>query len=125
MPKRIQIAAERLKDAQIECSPAVELIRRYQYPEVLIYADPPYPLSTRYQRQYKHEMNDLDHVELLEVLDRHAGPVLLSGYSCELYDNRLQHWTRKTARAFAEGGREREEVLWINPVAAKGLNTLF
>ena len=126
MPKRIQLAAERLKDAQIECSPAVELIERYRYPEVLIYADPPYPLSTRYQRQYKHEMNDLDHVDLLKVLDRHTGPVILSGYSCELYDSRLQHWTRKTARAFAEGGREREEVLWINPAAAKSMErTLF
>lgn len=126
MPKRIFLAAERLKDAQIECSPAVDLIERYRYPEVLIYADPPYPLSTRYQRQYKHEMTDQDHVELLEALDKHPGPVLLSGYACELYDGRLRHWTQKTILAFAEGGREREEVLWLNPVAAKTIGqTLF
>ena len=33
---------------------------------------------------------------------------------------------RKTFKSFAEGGREREEVLWINPTAAKGIGvTLF
>ena len=126
IPKRIYLAADRLKDAQIECRPAVEIIGRYRYPEVLIYADPPYPLDTRRQRQYKHEMTDQDHIELLEALDNHPGPVLLSGYACELYDSRLTHWTRKTAKAFAEGGREREEVLWINPAAAKTIGaTLF
>lgn len=126
MPQRIHLAADRLKNAQIECSPAVKLIERYRYPEVLIYADPPYPMSTRYQRQYKHEMTDQDHIKLLEELDNHPGPVLLSGYSCELYDSRLTHWTRKTAKAFAEGGREREEVLWINPAAVKTIGaTLF
>ena len=62
MPRRIYLAAQRLKDAQIECSPAVELIERYRYPEVLIYADPPYLLSTRCHRQYKHEMTHQDHI---------------------------------------------------------------
>nr|WP_282433496.1 DNA adenine methylase [Desulfosporosinus sp. OT] len=107
----------------MECRPAVEVIRRYGYPDVLIYADPPYPLSTRHNRMYKHEMTNQDHIELLETLDSHPGPVLLSGYACELYDSRLTHWTRKTFKAFAEGGREREEVLWINPVAAKSIGT--
>ncbi len=122
MPRRIYLAAQRLKDAQIECSPAVELIERYRYPEVLIYADPPYLLETRYQRQYKHEMTNRDHAVLIDVLNDHLGPVLLSGYSHELYDNKLSNWNRKTIKAFAEGGREREEVLWINPVAAEQLN---
>jgi len=64
-------------------------------------------------------MTDDDHLELLEVLDRHPGPVLLSGYSCSLYDERLKHWERKTKMVFAEGGGRREEVLWLNPVAAR------
>jgi len=123
MPRRIYLAAQRLKDAQIECRLAVEIIGRYRYSDVLIYADPPYPLSTRHNRMYKHEMTDQDHVELLKALEDHPGPVLLSGYGCELYDNQLQHWTRKTSMAFAEGGKEREEVLWINPVAARSIGT--
>lgn len=119
IPKRIFEAAERLKEAQIENRPALDIIKQYGYPEVLIYADPPYPLSTRSKRMYAHEMSDTDHLELLEALDAHPGPVLLSGYASKLYDDQLKHWTRKTTMALAEGGRQREEVLWINPVAAK------
>lgn len=118
------MAIERLKDAQIECQPAVKLIQRYKFPEVLIYVDPPYPLVTRSKRIYKHEMTDADHMELLDALDKHPGPVLLSGYACPLYDDRLQYWTSRKSKAQAEGGRMREEVLWINPVAAKGAGQL-
>ena len=128
LPARILAVAGRLKDAQIECAPAIELISKYRYSEVLIYADPPYVLSTRRKRrQYKHEMSDADHVDLLDALDTHPGPVLLSGYDHLLYNDRLHNWERRTCRAMAEGGRAREEVLWLNPVAARwnSQTTLF
>lgn len=122
LPGRILAAADRLKDAQIENRPALEVIERHRYPDVLIYADPPYVLGTRKgKRLYKHEMTDQDHRDLIEVLDRHPGPVVLSGYANPLYDDRLAGWGRKTARAAAEGGRRRQEVLWLNPVAVKQL----
>lgn len=119
LPQRILKVAHRLKTVQVENRPALEVIERHRYRGVLIYADPPYPLETRHGRIYKHEMTDKDHLELLEVLDQHPGPVLLSGYACPLYDERLKHWSRRTAKALAEGGRKREEILWINPVAAE------
>lgn len=125
LPDWILQTTERLRKVQIECRPALEVVKRHMYDNVLIYADPPYVLSTRTAKQYRHEMNDTDHVELLEALKEHPGPVLLSGYACELYDSRLTYWTRKTSRAFAECGREREEVLWINPSAARSLYSLF
>jgi DNA adenine methylase len=125
LPDWILQVTERLRQVQIECRPALEIIKRHAYDNVLIYADPPYVLSTRTAKQYRHEMSDSDHIELLEGLNDHPGPVLLSGYACELYDSRLTHWTRKTARSFAECGREREEVLWLNPSVSKGLNSLF
>jgi DNA adenine methylase len=60
-----------------------------------------------------------DHEELLDALEKHPGPVILSGYSHPLYDDRLKHWRRETKRAKAEAGAIREEVLWINPVASE------
>lgn len=122
LPERILAVAERLKDAQIECQPALQLIERYRYPDVLIYADPPYPLSTKSKSLYRHEMIDEDHIKLLEALDRHPGPVLLSGYSCPLYEERLSHWAKRTARARAESGQEREEFLWLNQIAAEEIS---
>ena len=40
-PEVVYQAAERLRGVQIENRPAVELIRRFNFPNVLIYADPP------------------------------------------------------------------------------------
>jgi DNA adenine methylase len=119
LPGKIAEIAERLKNVQLEQQPAIQLIQRYKRPDVLIYADPPYPLETRSGRMYKHEMTDADHAELLDVLDEHPGPVLLSGYANELYDTRLRHWHREERKALAEAGRIRTEVLWINPIAAE------
>ncbi|OPA77452.1 DNA methyltransferase [Paenibacillus selenitireducens] len=124
VPERISMVTDRLRGVQIEQQAAVDLIKRYNNKDVLIYADPPYILSTRSKRLYKHEMKDHDHIALLEVLDDHPGPVLLSGYAHELYDERLKHWTRETKSATAEMGRIRTEVLWINPVAAEQMGQL-
>ncbi|WP_099081867.1 MULTISPECIES: DNA adenine methylase [Desulforamulus] len=119
VPQRIIQCANRLRQAQIENEHFSKLIPRYALPNVLIYCDPPYPVSTKSQKLYAHEMTDTEHLNLLDLLDRHPGPVLLSGYACHLYDTRLQHWERRTTKALAEGGREREEILWINPIAAE------
>jgi len=118
VPRKILVAAERLELVQIENQPAVQVIQRYNLREVLIYCDPPYILSTRNNRMYRHEMTEADHLELLEVLDVHPGPVLLSGYAHPMYNERLRHWHRETRIVQAEQGKPRTEVLWINPVAA-------
>lgn len=119
VPGEILEVANRLKDVQIENQPALQILERYKYPDVLVYADPPYILSTRSKRMYRHEMNENDHLELLEALDAHPGPVILSGYAHQMYDERLKHWSRETRQATADRGQPRTEVLWINPIAAK------
>lgn len=118
-PDKIAAVAERLIGVQIENQPALKLIERYSRPNVLIYADPPYIMATRTTSSYKHEMTEEDHYELITALDKHPGPVLLSGYGHKLYDDELKHWKRETKRAKAEAGAIREEVLWINPAAAE------
>ena len=119
LPDKILQISERLRGVQIENQPAIDLIKRYKRKEVLIYADPPYVLATRSGRMYKHEMGDDDHAELLDVLDEHPGPVLLSGYDNPMYNERLRHWRREERQVLAEAGQIRTEVLWINPVAAE------
>jgi DNA adenine methylase len=118
LPTRLAAVVDRLKDAEIECRPAVEVIGRYNTPNCLIYADPPYVMATRNEAYYAHEMTDADHLALLEVLDQHRGFVVLSGYEHSLYDNRLPHWQKVTLTAQAEKGNERTEVLWLNPRAS-------
>jgi DNA adenine methylase len=47
LPSRLEEAAARLRGVQIECMPALELIPKYRYKDVLLYLDPPYVLSSR------------------------------------------------------------------------------
>ena len=107
-------AAARLKQVQIENRPALEVIRKFNHDNVLIYADPPYLLHTRGGKQYRHEMNEQDHLELLDALLRHKGPVILSGYPSEMYDRELKRWTRIQRKAYNQNSDPRTEVLWCN-----------
>jgi DNA adenine methylase len=114
LPERIVAAALRLKDAQITNEPAIKLIKRFNDPSVLIYADPPYVLSTRNRRQYKYEMTDADHEELLAALQVHKGCVILSGYDNDLYRRTLKDWSRLDYRCRAQTGESRIETIWTN-----------
>lgn len=114
MPQVIIEAAERLRGVQIENRPALDLIQRFNFPNVLIYADPPYLLSTRHGKQYRHEMTDDDHALLLDALLQHKGPVLLSGYASQMYEKILSGWYRHEIYVMAQTSTKRKEVLWTN-----------
>lgn len=117
LPARILAVIERLKDAEIESVPALAIIERYRTEDTLLYVDPPYVLSTRsHKKLYAHEMTDADHTLLLDTLDLHPGPVVLSGYHSALYDERLKAWQTREKKVQAEKGNARTEVLWLNQV---------
>ncbi|MED1917255.1 hypothetical protein P4V64_18205 [Bacillus thuringiensis] len=52
-------------------------------------------MGTRNGVIYGNEMTDDDHSDLLKALNDHRGPVLLSGYANELYEDLLSEWQRK------------------------------
>ena len=114
LPETLKMATERLMGVQIENLPAVELIKRYDTEDVFIYADPPYLHGTRKNYLYKHEMKDADHEKLLNVLVKHPGKILLSGYDNDMYNDVLQGWNKVQKNTRAEGGRARTETLWMN-----------
>lgn len=116
LPEWIISITERMKQVQIDRRPALELIERFRYPNVFIYADPPYLLHTRSGKQYKHEMTDDDHILLLEALIKHPGPVIISGYHSKLYDIKLKDWFRNETGGESEyyGKRKQNEVIWMN-----------
>lgn len=114
IPEKVMQAAERLRGVQIENRPAVDLIERFNYPNVLVYCDPPYVLSTRHGKQYRCEMDNQEHNNLLDVLLAHKGPVLLSGYDSKLYNDRLQGWYREETVCYSQVCSKKREVLWMN-----------
>ena len=127
LPERILAVTERLKIAQIECMNAIDLIKEHNRSNTLIYADPPYlRCSRRNASLYRVEMGKEDeHIQLLDALLRHKGPVILSGYHSELYTTTLDGWEMRSAMARTEKGLPANEVIWLNPVATRSLGTLF
>jgi len=117
--------AARLKNVQIENYPALDVIRLYNDPGVLLYCDPPYVHDTRRLDKtstYAHEMTAQQHIELAAALHSHKGLVALSGYPSDLYDDLYKDWfyidmpyessaiQKNTASTFTE----RIERLWTN-----------
>lgn len=114
LPEKIFEAAERLRGVQIENRPAVDLIQRFNNEKVLIYLDPPYVLGTRHGKQYRCEMSDDDHRELLGVVLKHKGPVVISGYPSDLYGEMLCDWHKEYFISYSQIATKKREVLWMN-----------
>jgi DNA adenine methylase len=120
---------ERLRRVVIENRPALDVIREHDGEGTLFYVDPPYLHETRTATDAygDFEMTEAEHRELLAVLLRCRGKVMLSGYPSRLYDETLIGWTRHefdiANHASGEAKKDREtEVLWCNfgPTAGQG-----
>jgi len=77
---------KRLARVQIDCKPALEMIRYWDAPQTVFYLDPPYIANTRKSGGYAHEMTDDDHHALVDALLTVAGQFVLSGYPSPIYD---------------------------------------
>lgn len=113
----LPLIAQRLLRVQIENSPAIEVIRRYDSEETLFYCDPPYAHDSRGDKNaYAHEMNNEQHIELAKVLRNVKGKVALSGYNGKLMNELFSDWTKIEGKEKLVHSVKtmRQEVLWIN-----------
>ncbi len=99
---------------------ALSFLRQFDYTalgRVLIYADPPYLLSTRTSRKrYRYEYTEADHITLLHLLRELSltgVSVMLSGYPSALYDELLPDWRTLAFQVMTRGG-VRTEKLWLS-----------
>ena len=123
----LELIIWRLRGIVIENRPGIEVMAQQDTQETLHYVDPPYMWETRSKarnssrKNYRHEMSDADHAQLLSFLPTLKGMVVLSGYAAPLYDSALAGWRKVERTAMADGARPRIECLWINPAAQAGL----
>ena len=103
----------RLKGVVIENRDAIELIKDYaDNREVLFYIDPPYILNVRpnSKKMYSKEMMENNqHKELLKLLLKVKGKVIISSYQNKLYDDLLKGWTTSYKEVTHQSNRNRKE----------------
>lgn len=114
LPREIINVAERLRGVQIEHRPALQVIRMFDRADALIYCDPPYVLKTRTRKQYRYEMTDNDHEELLDMLLKHTGKVMISGYENPIYAEKLRGWHKAAKRTYDTCAQPKIEILYMN-----------
>lgn len=113
---------DRLQGVVIMAKPAIEVIAQQDGPNTLFMLDPPYLHETRtVTNAYEFEMDEDDHIELLEALAEVEGRFVLCGYRSILYDDfaRGAGWNRvekviDNKAASGEKKRLMTECLWMN-----------
>lgn len=69
---------------------------------------------TPHGKQYRCEMDDAAQSELLDVSLVHKGPVLISGYDNNLYNDRLKGWHKEYTTCYSQSRSKKQEILWMN-----------
>jgi DNA adenine methylase len=116
--KQLIFVAERLQNVQIECRPALSVIKMYDTPDTLFYCDPPYIQRTRTNnKRYPNETTDEDFQELAVALNECKGKVALSSYSDPFIDDLFPNnkwFLSKEKPKLVYGGGYRQECLYTN-----------
>ena len=127
-PDRLEAVAERVRCIRIENRDAVTLLQEFSNrPATLVYIDPPYLVKRKSGYVFDVDSDDF-HERLLRQAVVSKCMILVSGYDSEMYNRLLSSangWSRMSFEAFtkATSGNElgRNEVLWMNTLAAKAL----
>jgi len=79
--------------------------------DALLYLDPPYLQGGKH---YQHTMSIDDHRDMLTLAIDHPGPVAISGYASQLYQEYLSDWRQFRFKARSSNRKSKTEVLWLN-----------
>jgi len=127
----------RLLYVQIENDSYDKILARYDSPDTLYYLDPPYITEAQVNEScgYCYTMKSEEHVQLVELILKLEGKVVLSGYQHDLYKDNLEGngWKRFDYKVYTglAGGRTRldretglstsgrVESIWVNPAVLK------
>jgi len=93
---------QRLQQIQYENKDFREIFKIYDSEDALFYVDPPYIHDTRSDGKYIFEMTDQDHIDLVSIILKTKGSVVLSGYHHEIYQPLIDNgWEVETAKSIA------------------------
>lgn len=88
---------DRLSRVIVTNTDGIEMIKKYNTPNVFHYCDPPYHTSQRTSARYKVDMDNDGHVRFLNAVIESKAKILISGYHCELYNILEQNGFKKVS----------------------------
>lgn len=110
---------QRLSKVIVTNKDGIELIERYNTPNVFIYADPPYTHDTRGGARYHVDMDFETHARFIEACIKSEAKILISGYDNEMYErltdngfNRIDFNVNTTSGTHKP--KQKTESLWKN-----------
>ncbi len=124
----LDIIADRLKNAVIECLDYADCIQRYDSPGSLFFCDPPYLSTEDYYGKGCFTLED--HHKLAGLLHNIKGKAMVTHYQNDLYDELYQDCQRFEYQSFkgsykseGESKPKTNEVLYTNfrPLKTRGL----
>lgn len=138
--KYLEWYRKRLAGVKLHNANALEIIKRYDSSTTTFYLDPPYIINTRVRGKYKYECTDSFHKDLISLIKKVKGKVVLSGYNHSIYNKlgweRVEfktacHSVAKTRQSGIQGKGSvkdhapRTEILWVNRSIRKKQIGLF
>jgi site-specific DNA-adenine methylase len=112
-----ELGPDAIQRVETTCDDAVDFFERFDFAaagRVLVYADPPYVLSSRTAAAKHHygafDYTDDDHRRLIACLRQLPCAVMISSYPSALYDELLGDWRVIRFQAMTRGGPRTEEL---------------
>jgi DNA adenine methylase len=96
----------------------IDLVNKYNTPNVFIYCDPPYMQCTRTSSRYPVDMDDKTQMEFLTAVVNSQAKILISGYDNPVYQESLKDFTKIEFKVNTIDGKgkpkTKTECLWKN-----------
>lgn len=115
---KLQEISDRLQNTTIICKDFVQILKAWDEENTLFYLDPPALRSIAIDETIEpYELSVEDHMNLIHLAKNAKGKVIISGYSCPLYNRSFKNWKckKKTIPATqAKTKDKRIECVWLN-----------
>ena len=111
LSEKIEEMSTRLTNTTILCKNFVEIMKFWDETETVFYLDPPELKSIETDSQ-PFEMSVDDHMNMIHLAKNSKGKVIISGFSCPLYNRSLKNW--KCKKKPNQNKTKKVECVWIN-----------
>ena len=114
MTEQLEEISERIKNVSVLCKNFIDIIKAWDETNTLFYLDPPAIRSVEGVAEAPFELTVDEHLNLIHLAKNAKAKVIISGFSCPLYNRALKAWKCKKKSPIPSAKDRRIECVWIN-----------